>query len=337
MLRIGIAGVGFMGMMHFQAVKRIPGARVTAIATRDPKKRSGDWTGIQGNFGPRGQKEDLSGVAVFDSADALAREADVDLVDVCLPSNDHVATTLAALESGRHVLVEKPIALRLEDADRMVAKAKEAERLLLVAHVLPFFADFRFAREAVFSGRFGRLRAAHFRRHIAPPAWSDAMADLTRVGGPLIDLHIHDNHFIVATCGRPIGVQSRGIVENGVVNYVATQYLYDGDLQVTATSGSLSPASRPFTHGYELYFERGLLHYEAGSPLKVYTGDGVETPTLAGGDEIDSFKDEISAALEAIQLGQPSPILDGGMARDALALCLKEEESVKTGRVVSLG
>ena len=68
MIRIGIIGIGFMGMTHFEGAKKLKGAKVTAISTRDPNKLKGDWTGIQGNFGPRGSKLDLSPTVGRDSA-----------------------------------------------------------------------------------------------------------------------------------------------------------------------------------------------------------------------------------------------------------------------------
>ncbi|MBY0588944.1 Gfo/Idh/MocA family oxidoreductase [bacterium] len=337
MIKIGLAGIGFMGMIHYLAIARISGAKVTAIAARDPKKRAGDWSMIQGNFGPRGTQMDLSDIALFADAEELIQKSDVDLVDICLPSDNHVGPAIKALESGKHVLVEKPIALSLADADRMVAAAKASGRMLMVAHVLPFFADFRFGLELISQQTHGKLLAAHFRRHISPPNWSDAVADFSKVGGPLIDLHIHDTHFIVVAFGKPRRVTSTGIKRGEMVTYVATQYDFGPEgPAVSATSGCLSAPGRPFTHGYELYFERATLLYEAGQPLRLFTATGVENPTLAGGDEIDAFEKEITAAVRAIETRTPSPLLDGTLARDALALCLGEGTSVDSGQPVSI-
>jgi predicted homoserine dehydrogenase-like protein len=61
MIRIGIVGVGFMGMIHYLASKKLQGAKVVALCSRDKKKLEGDWTSIQGNFGPRGEMMDLRG------------------------------------------------------------------------------------------------------------------------------------------------------------------------------------------------------------------------------------------------------------------------------------
>ena len=202
MVKIGIVGVGFMGMIHYLAAGKAAGAQVVALCSRDPKKLAGDWTSIQGNFGPRGTQMDLSGVARYRDFEALLADPDVDLVDLCVPNDAHGRMAVQALQAGKHVLVEKPIALRPGDADEMVAAAAAAGKQLMVGHVLPFFPEFAFALEAVKSGRYGPLRAAHLMRVISKPDWSGGIADPVRSGGPAIDLHIHDTHFIGADLWR---------------------------------------------------------------------------------------------------------------------------------------
>ena len=71
MIHIGIVGIGFMGMIHYLAARKLKGAQVTAICSRDPKKLSGDWRGIRGNFGPPGEMMDLSGIKKYDRLDQL--------------------------------------------------------------------------------------------------------------------------------------------------------------------------------------------------------------------------------------------------------------------------
>src|SRR5947209_1646954 len=171
MVRIGIVGIGFMGMIHYLAARKLRGARVTAVCSRDPKKLAGDWRGIRGNFGPPGEMMDLSRVKKYDRLDALLADPDIDLIDVCNPTDQHAPTALAALRAGKHVLVEKAIALDPKQADGMLKAAGQAGRLLLVAHVLPFFPEFAFAAEAVRGGTHGRLLGGHFKRIISRPDW----------------------------------------------------------------------------------------------------------------------------------------------------------------------
>jgi predicted dehydrogenase len=336
MTRIGIAGIGFMGWIHHLAIQRLPNAKLSAIATRDAVKRKGDWRSIRGNFGPPGEVVNLAGVATHSTLKELLADPNVDLVDLCLPTDQHAEAAIAALEAGKHVLVEKPIAITLEDADRMVAAARKAKRLLMVAHVLPYFPDFGFLATAVQSGQYGKLIAAHFRRHISPPDWSNAFADADRTGGPAIDLHIHDTHFIRTLVGMPKSVHSVGRESQGRVDYISTNYAFANGSIVSATSGACSASGRPFTHGYEAYFENATLFYEAGSPLTLFTAEARSEPTLASADPVDSFVAEIGAAVAAVETGKEPDLLSGELARDALAMCLAEQESVRTWKAVEL-
>ena len=345
MVRIGIVGIGFMGMIHHLAAARVPGAKVTAICSRDPKKRAGDWSGIQGNFGPPGGPVDLSGVATYADFDALLANPDVDLVDLCVPSPDHAGWAIRALQAGKHVLVEKPIALTTDDADRMVAAAREAGRLLMVGHVLPFFPEFAQARAIVESGRFGPIRAAHFKRVIAR---SDRAADNDESGGPAVDLHIHDTHYIALVCGVPAAVRAVGVIDGASVVHLSTQYLYDDpNRAVSCLAGALSQAGRSFTHGFEIYLDRATISFEFASfaghghlaiPLSVIHADGtVEQPPLPGsGDPVDAFVAELTAAVEAVASGTPCPTLAGDLARQALQICHAEVASVRTGQMIPI-
>jgi predicted dehydrogenase len=341
MVGIGIVGVGFMGMIHYLAAQRLGGGRVVALCSRDPKKLAGDWTGIRGNFGPPGAVMDLSGVAKYPEFDGILADPDVQLVDLCVPNDQHAELAIRALEAGKHVLVEKPIALKVEDADAMLDAARRSGRLLMVAHVLPFFPDFAFALEAIQSGRYGRLQAAHFTRVISRPDWSSGIAEVERSGGPAIDLHIHDTHFIGLACGVPTAVHASGVVEGGAVVHLSTQYLYEGAdpaVAVSAVSGALCQDGRPFAHGFEIYLERATLSLGIATmpgqgqvnPLAVLLPGGrVEHPELGSGDPVDAFARELEVAVQGVAGGAEPPRLSGALARQALATCWAEVQSVR--------
>jgi predicted dehydrogenase len=342
MIRIGIVGIGFMGMIHYLAAQRLTGGRVTAICSRDPRKRAGDWRGIRGNFGPPGQQMDLRGLKTYDRLEALLADPEIDLVDICNPTHLHAATAEQALRAGKHVLVEKAITLTVPQADALLATARHAGRLLLVAHVLPFFPEFAFALQAVHSGRYGRLLGGHFFRLISRPDWSADIADPAKTGGPAVDLHVHDTHFLRLLCGMPRRVAANGVLQDGVVYYLNTNYLYDppGQLALSCASGALVQKGRPFVHGFELYLEQATLVYQGGvTPLTVLTADGrAEQPLAAGAeDALTAFAAELQAAVEAVRTGQVPPALDSQAARDALLLCYRECDAVRLGEPVAVG
>lgn len=349
MIRIGIIGLGFMGYTHFEGSRKLRGGKVTAISTRNPKKLDGDWTSIQGNFGPRGGQVDLSKVKKYPDYHDLLADPEIDLVDICLPTDQHEQVVLESLAAGKHTLVEKPIAIDVKAANRMVKAAEKARRMLMVAHVLPFFPEFRFVHEAVQSGKYGKLKAAHFRRVITPPDWSKGMADYRKLGGWGIDLHIHDNHFIGVACGVPSKVFSRGIVQDGLVNHVHTHYVYDDpELAVTCVSGGIAASGLQFAHGFELYFEKATVLYDAGTiggewvvdrPLTLIDNRGkVTQPKLKGGTEwCAAFTTELQTAVDGLKENREPHILSGGLARDALQLCAAEAKSISSGRAVNVG
>lgn len=356
MVRIGIVGIGFMGRVHFLASQRLTGAKVTAICSRDPAKRAGDWRNTRGNFGPEPGQVDLAGVKTYAEVSELLADPDIDIIDICTVTDQHAPIALAALKAGKHVLVEKAIALSTQDADAMVAAAKTAGKLLMVAHVLPFFPEFKFAAGVISSGQYGKVVAAHFKRVIAKPDWSADIGDAAKTGGPAVDLHIHDTHFIGLVCGVPKHVFSVGTVEAGAVTYLTTSYLYGPPADtaepaggsagpsrgpaVTCSSGAVSMSGRPFVHGYEIFLERATLLYDSGGiPLTLLTSDGKSTqPALDGGSEpFSAFTDELQAAADGVIAGKEPALLSGQLARDALVLCHREIESVKTGKPVAVG
>lgn len=340
LVRIGIVGIGFMGRIHFLAAQRLQGARVTAICSRDPAKRAGDWRMTRGNFGPEPGIVDLSGVKTYADYAAMLADPEIDLIDVCTVTDQHASMAIAALKAGKHVMVEKAIALKPEQADDMVATARQTGRLLMVAHVLPFFPEFRYAAETIHSRRYGRLLAAHFQRVISKPDWSADIGDAAKTGGPAVDLHIHDTHFIAWVCGVPTAVFSVGTQEGEVVTYLTTSYLYGaGGPAVTCSSGALCMKGRPFVHGYEIYLEQATLVYSSdGKPLTVLTADGrVEQPALpGGGDPLAAFTEELQAAADGVRTGLAPEALSGQVARDALVLCHRECESVRSGKIIPI-
>jgi predicted dehydrogenase len=338
-VRIGIVGVGFMGMIHFLAARKLKDARVTAICSRDARKRQGDWRGIQGNFGPAGTQMDLKGIKSYADLDELLADPAIDLVDVCNPTHLHPETAIQALKAGKHVLVEKAIALEPRDADAMVQAARKVGKLLMVAHVLPFIPEFAFAARAIRGGEYGKLLAADFQRVISKPDWSADIGDAAKTGGPAIDLHIHDTHFIGLVCGVPGKVFSSGVVEKDAVVHLTTSYLYGaGGPAVTCTSGALAQKGRPFVHGFEIFLEKAtLLHQSGTQPLTVLTPDGkVKQPKLKAGEELAGFTAELQAAADGVASGKEPDLLRGQLARDALVLCHKECQSVRTGKIVSV-
>jgi predicted dehydrogenase len=341
MVRVGIAGIGFMGVTHFKAYGQVEGAQVAAIFTRDAKKLAGDWTSVRGNFGGAGGQQDLGDIKKYDALDALLADPEIDLLDLCLPSHLHREIALKALAAGKHVLVEKPIALTVADADAMIAAAEGSGKLLMVAQVLRFWPEFAAIKDIIDGGELGALRGAHFKRVISRPTWSgdDWFADPGKTGGAVVDLHIHDTDFVQYLFGKPAEVWSTGTVsDRGQVDYLVTEYQYPGrNICVSAQSGAVATKGIEFEHGFDVYFERGMLkHNSSTTPkLELYTDDGEKqevTPRFS-----DAFVEQLRAATQGAATGQLPEVISAHSARNSLEIVLAEAESVKAGAPVQLG
>ncbi len=338
MVNVGIVGLGFIGMIHYLAYQKTRGAKVRAICEKDPKRLAGDWRSIRGNFGPKGQKTDLTGVAQYPEVDELLADPRIDLVDVCLPNEWHADVTTRALRAGKHVLCEKPIATKTADAERMVRTARDCGKMLMIAHVLPFFPEYQFAYKAVTGGQYGGLKGGFFKRIISDPLWLPDYYNPDTTGGPMLDLHVHDAHFIRVLCGMPERVQTIGSLRGEVAERFASQFDYGpGGPMVTATSGVIDQQGRPFTHAFEIYLEKATLQFDVGVPLTVYDEKGKsKQPKLGSADPVDAFVPELNETVRAVRTGEPSTLLAGELARDALVLCRKQTQSLKQRKAVKV-
>jgi predicted dehydrogenase len=347
MIRVGIAGLGFMGMIHYLAYQKLKGVKVAAMCEQDRARLAGDWRSIKGNFGPAGTMMDLSGIERYEKLEAMLANLKLDMIDICLPPAAHAPVTIAALKRGKHVFCEKPIALKPVDARRMVRSAKDAGKQLMIGHVLPFFPEYRFAHQAVKGGKHGKLLGGTFKRVISDPLWLKDFYDPAKIGGPMLDLHVHDAHYIRLLFGMPKSVFTTGRMRGEVAEYFNSQFTFDDPkLVVSATGGVIHQQGRGFCAGFEIHLERATLLYdfavidgkpEVNMPLTVLTSNGkVERPRMKSADPVDSFADELGEALGSVKTGKPSALLDGQLARDALALCQMQTVSLAKGRPVSV-
>lgn len=348
MVRVGLVGIGFMGWIHWLAYQRANGIKVQAIATRDAAKQQGDWTSIKGNFGPPGAQVDLSGVRVYSELEAMLADPDIDVIDICLPPHLHSSAALAAFQHGKHVFCEKPLAVSLQDCEQLVSAAKSAGKQLVVGHVLPYFPEFAAVRELVEKQTYGRPIGGYFKRVISDPLWLTDFYDPQRVGGPVIDLHVHDAHFIRMLFGMPSSVTAVGRMRGEVVeSFHAVFRFSDPQITVAASSGVIGSQGRPFTHGFELQMEKATAQFDLAAfadgqveimPLKILDSDGkVVRPSFGPHDDIQGFLGEIDELRRTVESGVPSRLLGGELARDAIAMGHAVTQSVKSGREVSIG
>ena len=316
-MRVAIVGAGRMGEAHAEAWSALaPEAEVVAVVgRREPALASAP--------GARGTA-DLDGVLA---------DPDVDAVSICTPTGTHVELTARALAAGKHVLLEKPLALTVADGERLVALSRRAGPLLMVAHVVRFFPGYAAVREAAEQGRLGALREVRADR-LAPaagrPAWLD---DEARSGGVLLDLAVHDFDQLLLLLGPAARVQARSAADGTAE--VTVQHTGGGIGRVRA--GWDLPPAFPFTTVLEVTGERGRARYAAEeggrSELFFETPDGVSRTDVDPGAP---YTAQARAFLDRIRSGTPPVHGDPAASLAAVRLALAAREALATGRPVDL-
>ena len=181
---MGVIGCGFVGRgAHVPAFSAISGAQLVAVADPDSKRRS------------KAAKKYEAKSSYEDYLD-LVRDPEVDAVVVAVPTPLHVKATLAAIEAGKHVLCEMPLAASLEEADEMIGAANKQGVFLMPGLTFRFTPNFVKAKEMLDAGAIGKPAAAFYREFI--PAsdlasqWPVAswMWKVEESGGPLYTLAV---------------------------------------------------------------------------------------------------------------------------------------------------
>jgi predicted dehydrogenase len=328
-MNLAVIGLGFMGSTHARALQKVPGVVLAAVVSSDPLKLSGDLSGVGGNLaGPAGNL-DFSAVQKYKEFQAALNNPAIDAVDICLPSDQHFEAVKAALNAGKHVLVEKPLALDGEQADLLVNEARKAGRTLMTGHVLRFIPEYREAAQILRDGRLGPVQASFFRRRCGAPAWSRWQTDLARSGGAVMDLLIHDIDYCLYLFGKPEVVSAIGYVDlSRGIDWLEARLSFENVGPVVITGGWHHPKSYPFRMEFTVVSSGGTLEFQSGSgPLSLYDSSGAAD--VIDTSVQDPFVEELNYFVECVtEQRQPAlcPPEESAMAVKLGALLMESRD-----------
>lgn len=338
-VNIGVIGLGFMGLMHLKAYRQIPGARLVAVADAYKQPVNGVITGVGGNISDADAFRLAPGVKVYASAEALLADPNVQLVDICVPTPEHVKLSVAALKAGKHVICEKPLARTSARCRQIVKAAAAAKTYFMPAMCMRFWPGWDWLKRVIDQQTYGKVLAARFRRVSGPPGWSRAnYFKGGESGGALLDLHIHDTDFVQFCFGRPKAVFSQGLSRfSGAVDHVVTQYVVKGGATVWAEGSWLMHGAHPFTMSYTVNFENATADYDlarGAESLRLYE-DGKPAQIIKP-EGVDGYVGELTHMIESIRRKRPPTVVTAKDGLTAVAICEAEEKSVQTGEPVTL-
>lgn len=260
----------------------------------------------------------------------------VGIVSICTPTDTHRDLAVRALRSGKHVLLEKPIALTVDDALDILAAAASSDGSVMVAHVVRFFGGYEAVGDAVRSGALGTPLSVTAERLTSPAPASPWWQDERRSGGVLVDFAIHDFDQLNLLLGTPVTVHA-SCARPGAPILSSVEYA-DGGLGRVQTSMDM-PESFGFTSAIEVLGTTGLLAHrftgagpEDGVPLHL---DAVGSAAAWGRrpiDDSDPYRRQAEYFLERVaQQAEPDRVT-GASAIAALAVSLAARASLASGR-----
>jgi predicted dehydrogenase len=338
---IGVIGAGFMGTLHARALSQLAGVRVTALA--DPVLKH-----------PPALPEQREAPAIHpDFRDLLDRD-DVDAVVIATPEFEHREAVVAAAERGKHILLEKPIATTLDDADAIIEAASRNGVKLMLAHILRFDARYAQIKAAIDAGTVGKPLVCYARRN-AP------IQEARRLGGRVevedyISVHDLDQVFWFfddeAVRVSAEIVEGPVMRELGVHDFIwITVRFRNGGLGVVETGWGLSESmvrwEKPESWGgfgdvcLELIGEKGSLYLNY-RPMSL-TGvddegwkfpDTIHWPQLHG-EVVGAVLEEERYFIKVLR-GDREIITTGQDGRKSLEVVLAAKKAYTTGSIVKL-
>jgi len=305
-LGIGIVGMGIMGQTHARAWNAAAAAgypcKIVAVADRNVASLTGQATQA-GNLEAQHTPERLFDRAVVRTTtrlDELLANADVHVVSICTHTDTHVEIALAALAAGKHILLEKPVALRSVDVQRVADAAKATGRICMVAMCMRFWPAWAWLKGRIADGSAGRVTTAFFERLASPPGWSaDFYHNSARSGGAAVDLHIHDADFVRHCFGEPESVSAIGTLHN-----LTSTYQFASARHVVARGGWDYSRTFPFRMRYLVNFERGTADFDISrTPQLWWHADG-KTETIDVGP-LTGYDMEVRHLCDHLRKGTP--------------------------------
>ncbi len=329
-MNVGVLGAGFMGGTHARAYAKLPAVQVVAVSSRSLENA----TKLAAEVGANPVTDEM----------AIINDPTIEAISICLPTHLHKPFTLAALQAGKHVLLEKPFALNVADCDAMIAAYEKSGKFLMVAHVLRFWPEYVAIADFLHSGALGKPLSAVASRLTQAPAWSSWFTEPTQSGGAVLDLMIHDLDVLNWMLGQPQSVYARGHQSKpDMWDHMLTTVDYGTTHGVIEASAFL-PQDYPFTMTLKLYCQRGLIEFGfkaggvsvemgGGSSLLVYEQGKSYPLKVALGD---AWEAQVAYFVDCVRTNRTPVHGTPQQARLGVQMANATRQSLESGQVVAI-
>ncbi|WP_400262597.1 Gfo/Idh/MocA family oxidoreductase [Sphingobacterium sp. SG20118] len=241
-IRVGLVGFGISGQVfHAPVMRSIPDLELVKVTARKEEQKVI-------------LREQYPTAIAVDHIDSILEDASIDLVVIATSNDMHYPFAKQALLAGKHVVVEKPFCNTSEQADELIALAKEKGKILSVYHNLRFNSDFRTIRDVIHDERLGSIknfevRYDRFRNHLRPNAWRE---DNLPGSGIFYDLGAHLIDQTLQLFGKPNGVFADLTIQRPGAKAIDNfeLLLYYPEMRVSLKGGMLAKETYASVHDF---------------------------------------------------------------------------------------
>jgi len=342
-MRFGVVGYGAFGRLHAQSISKVTGAALSAICARSDEAAAN-------------AAADFPGVTIHRDYHALVRDRSVDVVDVVSPNHTHEEIGIAALDAGKDLLLEKPMANTVEGCDRLIKAARRNDRLINVGHELRLSTQWGTIKRLIDDGAIGAPCYANLSlfRHPYRQGAGGWRYATDRVGSWILEEPVHFYDLLMwyfEAAGDPSSVRAVGN-SSGRDAASARPGMYDNFSSVLTFPGgryaTITQSLAGFEHHMllEITGEDGALRsrWSGGDArslapsfaLTLMRGKAGEPETLELGQsgEVFELEEQIRRTVEAFRAR--CTLVSGEVARKTVMVCLEAERSASEEREIEL-
>jgi UDP-N-acetylglucosamine 3-dehydrogenase len=330
-LRIGVIGLGWFGQIHCEAIIGVPNIELAALCTRTPERLAA----LSGKFGVDRTYQDFR---------RLVADPAIDAVSIVTMWDQHTEPAVAALEAGKHVFLEKPMASTLVDCRKIIDAASRSRGILQIGHICRFNPRYRAAKQAIAEGRIGKIVSLASRRNI-PAAWTPTILEKI---GPIVGAAIHDTDLMLWFTGdRVVSAYAQTVSVRGLryPDIGQTMYRFAGGATATLETVWCMPEKTPYDidERMNIIGTEGFIQVQDTFPnlgiadeTKFHSPDTTYWPMFEGARG-GALREEFMYFARCALAGRKPEIGTPEDAMAALEATLAAEESARTGNVVRIG
>lgn len=251
MIKVAIIGAGYIGGVNANACDKTEDAKVVAVVDKDFQKAK--LLAQKINAEP------------YNSLEEILIKKEIDVVGICTPTFLHADMVEKCAKASKHIFCEKPVALSIEEVNRMIQAIKKYKVKSMVGHVLRFWPEYETAKRIIKDNFLGCPKNMYCERLGVIPEWAEGEwnKDKNLGGGAALDLQIHDLDYMISVFGDPLSVASQGIYDENLGGWahMSTIVKFAGGQYGCVNAGWAVKGKFPFTMLLRIICEKGTIEW----------------------------------------------------------------------------